>query len=330
MRWTPQMEQGLREISASTECPTDKAFALQIRLQLIGQKAIHVREQRAAATQGDTGTTPPPDFLYLKALQSQLQDLLETLPPALKTHGKAELRAPRVPNPPSTADSWASGPHPADITLLHAHYIELSLSETAHTANSTAPLLGTPQSGHSTAPSFERLECLWRSLHAVKAYMDVFDRLPPSACQGFSFVSWAQMGRCFVVLYRLSTLADPAWDRAAVRATIDLGAVLGRVAAKLEQAGREAGERDGDGLFARMSGMISRFPAWVGDKVAAGKEAEGEEGAEENQQQQQPQPWIVGGSGDFVADQDQYQAMMTQPIDFGDDKWLEEFLSVCR
>ncbi|KAF8856382.1 hypothetical protein BDZ45DRAFT_475717 [Acephala macrosclerotiorum] len=86
-----------------------------------------------------------------------------------------------------------------------------------------APLLVMPTSASSSdLPNFERFECLWRSVNAMKSWFDVFDMLPPSACFGMSFLFWAQFARCVVILYKPSTIEDPAWDRTAVRNTVDL------------------------------------------------------------------------------------------------------------
>jgi hypothetical protein len=48
MRWTPQMEEALRAVGASKECPTDEVFAFQAPLQQLAQRAAQVREQQEA------------------------------------------------------------------------------------------------------------------------------------------------------------------------------------------------------------------------------------------------------------------------------------------
>ena len=98
-----------------------------------------------------------------------------------------------------------------EFIIAQIHYVELSINEAAHTANSDAPLLtatGIDGTGHVS--DFERIECLWRSVSAIKSWLDIFLSLPPSEFRGFSFLFWAQMARCVVILYRLSTLEDPA------------------------------------------------------------------------------------------------------------------------
>ena len=62
------MEECLRAVGANSECPTDEAFAYQVRLQLLAQRAVQVREQQEV-DHSHPATVPHPAFLYLKALQ---------------------------------------------------------------------------------------------------------------------------------------------------------------------------------------------------------------------------------------------------------------------
>jgi hypothetical protein len=91
MRWTPQMEEALRAVGASKECPTDEVFAFQARLQQLAQRAAQVREQQEADhAYGATAaaSAPLPAFPYLRALQGQLHDLKASLSPELQQQGK--------------------------------------------------------------------------------------------------------------------------------------------------------------------------------------------------------------------------------------------------
>jgi len=89
MRWTPRMEECLRVVGANKECPTDEAFAFQVRLQLLAQRAVQVREQQEVDhAHAATAAAPLPAFLYLKALQGQLQELRGSLSPGLQQQGK--------------------------------------------------------------------------------------------------------------------------------------------------------------------------------------------------------------------------------------------------
>lgn len=103
------------------------------------------------------------------------------------------------------------------------------------------------------------------------------------------------MARCIVVLYRLSTLQDPAWDCQAVRDAIDLRQVLDNVVNKLELAGKEAGEKSSDDLLTQFAGRMHTFRAYVSNKFAS-------------------------------EDTEMYSDMM-ESADLGNDVWLEAFLN---
>ncbi|KAI2464462.1 putative C6 transcription factor [Annulohypoxylon bovei var. microspora] len=287
MRWTPQMEEGLRAISSNKECPTDEGFALQIRLQLLAQRTVHIREQQEADC-SHLATAPLPSFVYLNALQGQLQELRDSIPPGF------ELQK---------------------ILMAQVHYVDLCINESAHTANSDAPLLTTPCIGDNgyIISGFQRVECLWRSLNAIKAWLDIFFALPPSAFKGLSFPLWAQLARCIVILYRLSTLENPAWDRKVIRDTVDLIQVLERIAERLEQAGREHGGQSNDDIFIQVARLMRMFLTRVSAKIAPAEVGEA--------------AWAYGGTapgadGNVMVPEQNY---MVPFVDFGSDEFWEEF-----
>lgn len=84
------MGEYLCAIEANKECSTDEAFAFQVRLQLLAQRANQVREQREVAP-ANAGTGPVPthsSILYLRTLQTQLQQLRKSLPTNLQQQGQ--------------------------------------------------------------------------------------------------------------------------------------------------------------------------------------------------------------------------------------------------
>lgn len=90
-RWTPQMDEGLAALiasanSASAECPSDAALAIQVRLQLLAMKASQVRERAQLPDQPPPETLSPQSLLYIKALMGQLQELRASVPPAFQQH----------------------------------------------------------------------------------------------------------------------------------------------------------------------------------------------------------------------------------------------------
>lgn len=95
LRWTTQMEEGLQLIEATAskgQCPSDGDFAVQVRLQIVTQRAALVREQLEAdraLTPATTAATPLSTHLYMKVLQEQLKELRNSFSPSLQRRGKS-------------------------------------------------------------------------------------------------------------------------------------------------------------------------------------------------------------------------------------------------
>ncbi|KAJ9143342.1 C6 transcription factor [Pleurostoma richardsiae] len=252
LRWTPQMEDSLAAISTNKECPTDVAFAMQVRLQLLAQKAVWVHQQQGLEQgQAPTEAAAFPELMSLSALQGQLQELQTSLPSSLSSQA---------------------------LIMAHIHSAELSINETTHAVHSMVPLLvrqfariisGSMSTTRSNSAGHERSQCLWRCVRAIKACTSVLMDVSPADFAGVSFLQWAQLARCVMVLNHLTTtIEDPAWDRAAVRAVIDIPVLLDRVAEKLELASQAAGEQRPDDVFAQLARTMREFRSDVTGSVA--------------------------------------------------------------
>ncbi|KAL1913780.1 hypothetical protein Sste5344_000047 [Sporothrix stenoceras] len=258
LKWTTQMEEGLQlvqKMASQGLCPSDSNFAVQVRLQIVIQRAALVREQvetdRCLASTNTT-TTPVSTNLYMKVLQGQLKDLRNSFSPDLQRR---------------------------DMLLIYTHYAELCLNEVTRLASSEAPLAPAPgQTGHAvgastgtndTLPALEHIECLWRSVYAIKAWLDAYQAIPPLTYVGVPFFFWFQLVRCVVLLKHLATFNDPAWDGQAVRNAVDMSTMLEWMAVKAEMASKEAGEQSDDDLFRRVGSMMRSSMAWMAAKQRA-------------------------------------------------------------
>lgn len=194
--------------------------------------------------------------------------------------------------------------------MLHAHYVELCISETMHTANSSAPVFPTSTTGimesSAAASGFDRLDSLWRSVNAIKSWFDVFFTLSSPACRSLPFPFWAQLARCLVTLIRLSVLEDPSWDRAAVRNMVDLRLVLDGMARKLSCT--EGDLQVEDDLFAQFPRMSCILGAMLGPKMTP--EEQSDQGA----------AW-----SDVLGDNMDLGLIMPWMIGVGNDEWLNAF-----
>ncbi|RAH56054.1 C6 transcription factor [Aspergillus piperis CBS 112811] len=233
--WTPQMEQALNLIDTNKEHPSDEYFTIQIRLQILAQKALSLRDPDETNTNPSTTspTTPPATTMYLKLLHNQLTDLQSTIPLHL--------------------------PH-RDLLHLQTHYTSLLLHETPRLTSSSTPLLSS-----TTSPS--PLTTLIHSLQAIKSWLSTFQTLPAQTITGFPFFMWFQLVRCIVLLKHLSTFEDPAWDRDIVRQEVDMLNLLEWMGEKAEMASVEAGEMSDDDLFRRVGRMLRLAREWVVRKV---------------------------------------------------------------
>lgn len=105
LRWTPQMDEGLAALSINRECPTNAAFAVQVRLQLLGQRAMDIRRQQQteqAYLQAPVGTTLTPAIVSLATLQGELQEFQAPLSVAETSHHLCSISATELVIMPST------------------------------------------------------------------------------------------------------------------------------------------------------------------------------------------------------------------------------------
>lgn len=82
---------------------------------------------------------------------------------------------------------------------------------------------------------FKRREYLYACLNATKAGLDAFLSVDVASYPGVSFSVMIQFSHSAQVLYRLSLLEDPGWDRTLVRQTADVVAYLRRASVKTQE-----------------------------------------------------------------------------------------------
>src|SRR5271170_1606627 len=86
LRWTPHMDECLQMLAEKQECPTDEILVQQVRLQLIVEKVVQAPWHDGEIENAERVRAPP--AFYLKALQSQLQEVRRKLPPESLRNGK--------------------------------------------------------------------------------------------------------------------------------------------------------------------------------------------------------------------------------------------------
>lgn len=87
MPWTPHLEEQLRYIEARQGDVLDRTLGLQVRLQLVAQKVLGVREQHQLSS--------PITGLYLDELSTQIRVLEGSIPSGLSQSGEFLLNIPQ-------------------------------------------------------------------------------------------------------------------------------------------------------------------------------------------------------------------------------------------
>jgi hypothetical protein len=85
------MEEALQALTITKSCPADALFVSQVRLQLLKQKAEHIRQQDEMDYTG-VGVASAPQLLYLKSLRRQLDEIRSSFPTDLPQIGKHQFR----------------------------------------------------------------------------------------------------------------------------------------------------------------------------------------------------------------------------------------------
>jgi hypothetical protein len=197
----------------------------------------------------------------------------------------------------------------ADILNAHAQYVELYINQMGYSISHE------PQSpeefgraGTGGVPlGFQRLECLWRSVENIKAWLDTFYTIPSAKLIGQPFHFWSQMILTVTLLKYLSTLRDPDWDCQAVRNTVHLISTLDSMLQKLDVTSREPELQCDDHLLKYLTKLLARCRAWAE--------------ARWNVSSQTPD-----SGRHHIPDLDQMAWL--QSMDLGDDQWFENALGM--
>ncbi|KAL6229096.1 hypothetical protein BDW75DRAFT_225674 [Aspergillus navahoensis] len=222
MRWTQQMEQDLVSLEATSECPSDAALVIYVRLQLLVQNATKLRDEH---------TTPLHISFFLRNFRTQLESIRHSIPGEFLKE---------------------------DLILAQLYYAELSIHETAFTANFD------PESPNSNRPiGSEAIDCLWHSLLAIRSWVSVYYRMTGEDHTRFTIITWVQLSRALVTLYRLSVHPAADWNRDAVEKTVSLADVFNHIRSCFGQLSPSPGEPFPDDFWARASLLGRAIEAWI-------------------------------------------------------------------
>ena len=110
--------------------------------------------------------------------------------------------------------------------------------------------------------SRQRLECLHTSLTAIREWLESFFEAPMRTYRYISITYYAQLARCIISLYRLSTLDDPVWNRLFVLSEVDLVAVLDRLSKGMSFVGNYFDDTSATDFFEQTARLFRSIRTW--------------------------------------------------------------------
>ncbi|KAJ5724055.1 hypothetical protein N7488_002090 [Penicillium malachiteum] len=148
----------------------------------------------------------------------------------------------------------------------------------------------------------QSLEYLYMCLQATKSAIENFFEIPITECIGLSFTFFTQLARTILVLFKLSTFENEAWDTKFVRKEIDVLQVLDRLLKVIDEAKLMIGSQGDDGFLDKSSMIFATVKSWCLSKL---------------------EPKDVTVNDDAPCD------FIVAPEDFVlDDAWLKEYLNL--
>ncbi|KAK1820276.1 hypothetical protein LTR12_005283 [Friedmanniomyces endolithicus] len=238
LRWTPHMEECLRDLDSRREHVLDQSLVQQVRLQLVAERATLTRAYENVME--PRTTLRPSPVLYAQALLSHLDEIRTSTLPVL---------------------------HQCAPIQLHAYAAQLSINEVALSGD---PAVKDKAGTSPTPPNLSRLKHLHASLHAIKSWLEVFFSLPLASFIGLPTCHIFQFRHCMGMLFVLSTLEDASWNAADVRADLDILAVVDRVSERFRRIAREGGidangEAQGEDVWTRAAERLQGLKhLWAG------------------------------------------------------------------
>ncbi|RYP07563.1 hypothetical protein DL764_002418 [Monosporascus ibericus] len=303
MRWTPHMEESLQKLADEPDWFGDQLLVALVRVFKVLEEVSHIRWS-ASDFDGRAAATRPTPMHYVKALRANLEDIRRGLPPQL-----VENR----------------------VVLASLYSTEAQINE-----------LGLQNPAPSSPPvsmDFGRTECFDGFLRATKLWLEKHFSFESADYIGFTISMHIFFSRLTQVLYRLSLTDDPAWDRAAVRHTVDLIATLETSAARFAGVARAAGfEGEGPGgadTFTRAAHALqATIPNWRAKLEQAGAIPVTTPAAGDNAGiADAGETGVAAGDATTVHESEfgsslsvaQMQEFMM--MDFADDPWITEFFN---
>ena len=256
LRWTTRLEEHLQELAAQAETPLDHVLVTQVQLQRLadhiyqGEWQLNDPNYPETATNGENRLLPA---YVVRVVRAKIEDIRGHIPPEARQYDGVldALYATEM-----MLCAGAVLPIVAPVTSMASIAIISVRARSRPLARADKPLLNNPHVPHnngataasttdgsappalSSAVDFSRVTALERCVEAVAQYWAFFRQIKSSAYSGLPFAVFAHFSHCVVLLYGLSVIDEPNWDRAAVRERLHVLDMLDGFITKLRDAPR--------------------------------------------------------------------------------------------
>ncbi|ETS86473.1 hypothetical protein PFICI_00301 [Pestalotiopsis fici W106-1] len=207
-------------LSQATQVPGDPTLVAIARV-------MKMADDTARVTGRESFSVAPQGvaMLFLQSLKSSVQQIKLTLPPELLQH---------------------------KVVLSYLYSSEAMISEQILFQHTLAQKSSTFDPG--------RLEALSVCTQAAKCCVENFLSIGADECAGISCFIMLHFSHSLQLLYRLSLLEEPAWDKATMQATINVLSYLNRAINHLSNAARL---HKSNNIFSKSAEALkATFPVW--------------------------------------------------------------------
>ncbi|CAK7201393.1 hypothetical protein SEUCBS139899_004097 [Sporothrix eucalyptigena] len=252
LKWTTRLEEHLHELAANAETPLDHVLATQVRLQRLADH-IHQGEWQlndpaysdlspvADATRlGNPESRLLPPYV-VRVVRAKIDEIHDNIPPEARNYDgvlDALYAAEMMLCAGAVLPIVAPVASMASIAIISVRARSKPLSRpdkplTTNTAHSSA------NGGYrSSSVDFARVAALERCVEAVANFWAFFRQITSGSYAALPFAFFAHFTHCVVLLYGLSVIDEPNWDRAAVRDRLHVLDMLDGFISKLRDAPR--------------------------------------------------------------------------------------------
>ncbi|CAK7265198.1 hypothetical protein SEPCBS57363_001458 [Sporothrix epigloea] len=254
LRWTTRLEEHLHEIAVQAETPLDHVLVTQVRLQRLADHVHQGEWQLNDSNDPNSLRSNSPELGRLSNPENKL------LPPYVVRVLRAKLEEIRdnIPAEVRNYDGVLDALYAAEMMLCAGAVLPVvapvasmaSIAIISVRARSKPPLRSekpvaniekkSSASGGfiPSAVDYSRVAALEQCVEAVAQFWSFFQKITSGSYAALPFAFFAHFTHCVVLLYGLSVVDEPNWDRASVRDRLHVLDMLDGFIAKLRDAPR--------------------------------------------------------------------------------------------